>query len=163
MSTDFTFAYGSNMNPSELRAWLESNGYDSSLVVNRWPAVLDGYDYVWNYYSSFYGGGVANLEPKEKSSILGLLIEFDESLLKAFDRREGHPTFFSRGEERVPVMRHEDNKVLFAWLYLASPNRGDRRDIWPTRLYKKIIFDAAEELHFPEAYIEQIKGWKTQG
>ncbi|MEJ2719410.1 MAG: gamma-glutamylcyclotransferase [Deltaproteobacteria bacterium] len=146
MSTDFTFAYGANMNPSILRSWLESNGYDSSLVINRWPAVIDGYDYVWNYYSSFYGGGVANLEPREKSSVPGLLIEFEESLLKAFDRREGHPTFFSRGQDRVPVMRCEDNEVLFAWLYLGSPNRGDRRDVWPTRAYKKIIFDAAEEL-----------------
>ena len=57
MATDFTFAYGSNMNRSELRSWLEANGYDSSLIVDASPATLEGYDFVWNYYSQARSGG----------------------------------------------------------------------------------------------------------
>ena len=63
MSTDFTFAYGSNMNRSSLRSWIEANGYDSSLLVGYSTAILDGYDYVWNYYTYRWGGGSANLSP----------------------------------------------------------------------------------------------------
>src|SRR4030042_3601420 len=162
MSTDFTFSYGSNMNRSELRAWLESMGYDSSLVVGYSQAILDGYAYVWNYYSSGRGGGAANLYPRDNSSVRGLLIEFEDSLLKAFDKKEGHPSFYSRGESRVPVRRLEDNQVVYAWVYLARPNRGDRRDIWPTREYKKIVLAAAVEANFPEEEIEKIRDWKAR-
>jgi len=162
MGTDFTFGYGSNMNRSDLRSWLERNGYDSSMVVNWWPARLEGYDFVWNYRSSFRGGGAANLEPKEGSVVYGLLLEFENPLLKAFDRKEGHPLFYSRGQDRIPVIRLEDNETVSAWVYLADPNRHGRRDVWPTRAYKKIILTAAVELGLPEDYLEKIKAWETR-
>jgi gamma-glutamylcyclotransferase (GGCT)/AIG2-like uncharacterized protein YtfP len=162
MSTDFVFAYGSSMNSSDLRSWLESNGFDSSLVVNRWPATLEGYDLVWNYYSSKRRGGAANLQPREKSVVWGVLIEFEEPLLKAFDRKEGHPVFCSRGEKRLSVQRMTDNQKVDAWVYTAKPNKGGRTDVWPTRDYRKIILDAAEEMNFPEDRIERIRNWKTE-
>jgi gamma-glutamylcyclotransferase (GGCT)/AIG2-like uncharacterized protein YtfP len=162
MGTDFTFAYGSNMNSSDLRSWLERNGYNSALIVNRWLGVLEGYDFVWNYFSRARGGGAANLERKENSHVIGLLIEFERPLLKAFDRKEGHPLFYSRGEKRVPVRRLDDNETVEAWLYLAKPNRGDMRDILPSRAYKKIIVDAVQEFGLPEDYIEKIMAWPTQ-
>lgn len=162
MATDFTFAYGSNMNRSDLRSWLEAGGYDSSLIVDATPATLEGYDFVWNFYSQGRSGATANLEPKEHSTIWGLLIEFDDSLLKAFDRKEGHPYFYSRGQNRVPVKRLKDDQTVMAWLYLAKANRGSSRDLRPTRDYKRIILEAAEFWSFPQEYIEKIKGWATQ-
>lgn len=162
MANDFTFAYGSNMNYSDLRSWLERNGYDSSLIATMTPAILDGYDYVWNYYSSGRRGGGANLEPKEGSSVWGVLIEFDESLLKAFDRKETHPVFYSRGNERIPVRVQPGDETIPAWVYFANPNKGNRRDIWPDREYKKIILEAAIEMNFPEDRIAKIEAWKTQ-
>jgi gamma-glutamylcyclotransferase (GGCT)/AIG2-like uncharacterized protein YtfP len=161
MATDFVFFYGSGMNRSDLRSWLEGGGYDSSLVLNAEPARLEGYDFVWNYYSRGRAGGAANLERKDGSTTWGVLIEFEDSLLKAFDRKEGHPTFYSRGENRVPVQRASDGKTIFAWLYLAAPNKRGRRDVWPTRNYKKIILDAAQFWGFPEDYIEKLKSWQT--
>jgi gamma-glutamylcyclotransferase (GGCT)/AIG2-like uncharacterized protein YtfP len=161
MAIDFVFAYGSNMNRSDLRSWLESDGYDSSLVLSATPAILEGYDFVWNYYSRGKDGGTANLEPKEHATIYGVLIEIDESLLKAFDRKEGHPYFYSRGETRVPVRRVTDGSTVLAWLYLAKGNRRDRRDLWPARDYRKIVVDAAVFWKFPEDYIEKIENWPT--
>jgi hypothetical protein len=161
MATDFVFFYGSSMNRSDLRSWLEAGGYDSSLIVNTAPATLEGYDFVWNYYSSGKAGGTANLERREGSTIWGVLIEFEEPLLKAFDRRQGHPMFYSRGENRLPVRRVSDGKTVFAWLYLASPNRGGRRDVWPARNYRKVVLDAAAFWKFPEDYVEKIRNWPT--
>lgn len=160
MSTDFVFAYGANMNRSSLRSWIEANGYDSSLLVGYSTAILDGYDYVWNYYTFRWGGGSANLEPKQNAFVRGLLIEIDESLLKAFDKKEGHPLFYAR--VRAEVRRQPDNQLVSAWVYLAKPNRGDRRDIWPSRDYKKLVLFAANELNFPEDELEKIRAWKTQ-
>ena len=71
MATDFIFAYGSNMNRSELRSWIEASGYDSSLIVEATPATLQGYDFVWNYYSHGKAGGTVNLEHK----VVRLLIQ----------------------------------------------------------------------------------------
>jgi hypothetical protein len=161
MASDFVFFYGSSMNRSDLRSWLEAGGYDSSLILNSEPARLEGYDFIWDYYSSGRAGGTANLEHKEGSTIWGLLVEFEEPLLKAFDRRQGHPTFYSRGENRVPVQRGSDGKTVFAWLYAAASNKRGRRDVWPTRVYKKVVLDAALFWKLPDDYVEKIKSWQT--
>ncbi len=160
MITDFTFGYGSNMNWSDLRSWLERNGFDSSLIKNRWPAVLQGYDFVWNFHSNARAGGVANIEPKSGAVIAGALIEFDASLLKAFDLREGHPHFYSRGKERIPVVR-EDNESIPAWIYVAGPNRGGRRDIRPTREYRDIVLEGARELDLTTDHQNKIAAWEV--
>ncbi|MEW6141256.1 MAG: gamma-glutamylcyclotransferase [Thermodesulfobacteriota bacterium] len=158
----YVFAYGSNMNHTDLLAWLEDNGYDSSLVIAVTPGVLSGYDFVWNFYSASRGGGAVNIEPKRDSTIWGLLVEIEDPLLKAFDQREGHPSVYSRGEQRVPVRRVSDGKTVFAWLYRAKPNRYGRRDIWPTPQYKRKIVEAARFWDLPREYVHKIESWKTQ-
>lgn len=162
MASDFIFAYGSNMNRSDLRSWLEGGGADSSLILEATPATLENYDFVWNYYATSRGGGTANIEPKEKGIVWGILLEIDQSLLKAFDRKEGHPFFYSRGTDRVPVRRVDSGTTVPAWVYIARANKGDRRDLWPTRDYRKILFDAAVFWGFPDEYIQKIKEWPTQ-
>lgn len=160
--TYFVFAYGSKMNHTDFLAWLDVNGYDSSMVVSVEPAVVSDYDLVWSFYSASRGGGAVNAEPRKSSRIWGLLIEIEDPLLDAFDRREGHPNVYSRGEHRVAVQRLADGKIVFAWLYRAKPNRGERRDVWPTVEYKQKILEAALFWKFPQEYVQQIESWKTR-
>jgi len=156
------FVYGSEMNHSELMAWLEANRYDTALLADAAPGVLEGYDFVWNYFSPSRHGGAVNLEPRPGSKIWGLLIEVEDKLLDAFDRKAGHPNYYSRGEERIPVKRIQDGRTVFAWLYVAKPNKGARRDIWPTRDYKSRVLEAAMFWDFPEEYIRKIRDWPTR-
>lgn len=156
------FVYGSSMNHSELMSWLDDNGYDASLIVDATPAKLEGYDFVWNYFSPSRGGGTVNLERKADSHVLGLLIEIEDSLLKAFDAKEGHPKYYARRDNRVPVKRLEDGKTVFAWLYIANPNKGTKRDIWPTADYKQKILRAASFWGLPEAYTAKIRSWPSR-
>jgi gamma-glutamylcyclotransferase (GGCT)/AIG2-like uncharacterized protein YtfP len=162
MAADYIFAYGAEMNRSDLRSWLERNGFDSSLVLTWALAALDGSDYVWNFYSSGRNGGAANLEPKEKAVVWGLLLEFEDSLLRAFDRMQGHPVFYNRGDKRVRVKRASDGEMIAAWVYTARPNKQGRRDVWPSRAYKKIILEAAAENAFPEEAAQAIRSWPTR-
>ena len=162
MATDFMFAYGAGMNYSDLRSWLESNGFNSALVLNRQPALLEGYEVVWNYYSRRLAGGMVNIRPKEGSSVYGVLIEFEEPLLKAMDRREGHPYFYGRGKDRIPVKGLADGKMVPAWVYMAQANKGGRTDVWPTRDYRRIVLEGASIEKLPEEYLAQIRNWKTQ-
>jgi hypothetical protein len=89
-------------------------------------------------------------------------VEIEDPLLKAFDQREGHPSVYCRGEQRVPVRRVSDGKTVFAWLYRAKPNRDGRRDIWPTPQYKRKIVEAAQFWDLPREYVHKIESWKTQ-
>lgn len=156
------FVYGSSMNHSELMNWLDDNGYDASLIVDATPAKLEGYDFVWNYFSPSRGGGTVNLERKANSHVLGLLVEIEDGLLKAFDAKEGHPKYYVRKDNRVPVKRLEDGKAVFAWLYIADPNKGTKRDIWPTADYKQKILQAASFWGLPEAYTAKIRSWPNR-
>jgi len=161
-STYSVFVYGTQMNHPDFLAWLDAHGYDSAMVRDANPASLDGYDFVWNYYSASRDSGAVNLEPKKNSKIWGLLIECDDPLLKAFDRREGHPRAYDRGENRVPVTRLEDGKTVFAWVYRAHPNQAGRRDVWPTKAYKAKVVEAATFWGFPRAYVDKIRAWPTK-
>ncbi|MDQ7783736.1 MAG: gamma-glutamylcyclotransferase [Desulfomonilaceae bacterium] len=160
--TYFVFAYGSKMNHPELLEWLDVHGYDSSLIVSATPGILEGYDYVWNFYSPSRGGGAVNLERKKNSRVWGLLIEFEDPLLQAFDRREGHPFAYTRGHKRVAVTRAPDGEKVFAWLYLANVPANARRDILPTPEYKRMIVQAARFWGFPEDYVSRLKSWETR-
>ena len=160
--TCHVFVYGSSMNHSELMSWLDDNGYDTSLIVDATPAKLEGYDFVWNYFSPSRGGGTVNLERKANAHILGLLVEIEDGLLKAFDAKEGHPKYYMRRDNRVPVKRLEDGKMVFAWLYIANPNKGPKRDIWPTADYKQKILQAVSFWGLPEAYTARIRSWPSR-
>jgi hypothetical protein len=160
--TDFVFSYGSNMNRRELDEWLRRSQYDPALIMRQWVARLEGYDFVWNYWSTSRNGGAANVEPRSGSTVWGLLMEIRLPLLNAFDRKEGHPRYYSRGSETVTVTRHEDGEAFDAWLYVALPNRGDRRDVWPTEAYKSVVLEGATMANLPDNYIERIRRWTTQ-
>jgi gamma-glutamylcyclotransferase (GGCT)/AIG2-like uncharacterized protein YtfP len=94
--------------------------------------------------------------------VYGLLLEIEDGLLKAFDAKEGHPTCYTRRYQRVPVRRLEDGKTFFAWLYVANPTKGGKRDFWPTADYKQKILKAASFWGLPETYISRIKSWPTR-
>jgi hypothetical protein len=161
MPIEHVFSYGLNMNRSHLRSWLEAAGHDSSLILNVCPAFLEGYDYVWNYYSTGQAGGIPNIEPVESGLVWGALIAMDDVLLGAFDRKEGHPAFFSREDAPMTVTRADDKAQTAAWVYRAAPNRRNRRDIWPTREVKNTVLNGAVELPLPSEAIEKIRDWPT--
>ncbi len=160
-STDYVFAYGSEMKHTDLLRWLRAHGYDTGLVVDASAATLDGYDFVWNYYSPVKAGGTANIEPRRDAVVWGLLLEVDSRLIAALDRKQGHPMSYGRGHKRIPVRRVEDSRTVLAWVYTAKPNRDGRTDIWPTPKYKNRIVEAATFWGFPRQYVDRIKKWNT--
>jgi gamma-glutamylcyclotransferase (GGCT)/AIG2-like uncharacterized protein YtfP len=160
--TSFVFVYGSGMNHQELLSWLKANNYDSNVILDAAPGVLNEYDLVWNYYSPSRGGGTVNLEPKKNSSVWGLLVEVEDRGLRALDQKEGHPLYYTRGDNRVSVRRVNDGRTVFAWLYRAKPNRSGVRNVWPTTDYKQRIVDAANFWQFPRRYVEKLESLPTR-
>lgn len=160
--TYYVFLYGSDMNHSELLDWLENNDYDAKRAVDGSPGVLKDYDFVWNYYSPSRKGGAVNIQPKPNSQIWGVLLEVEDTLLQAFDEKAGHPKYYSRGDQRLPIKRLDDGKTVFAWVYKANPSHGKKTDIWPTREYKQKILEAAKFWGFPNDYLNRITSWPVR-
>jgi hypothetical protein len=160
--TSFVFVYGSEMNHQELMQWIEQNGEDPSAVLDAAPAVLEGYEYVWNFFSASRNAGTVNIEPHPDRRVYGLLLEVEEGLLRAFDARAGHPRSYSRGDERLAVKRVDDCRSFHAWTYRAKPNRAGRRSIFPKTEYKRKIVEAAMFWQFPKDYVEKLRDWPTQ-
>ncbi len=160
-STDYVFAYGSEMKHTDLLKWLGAHGYDTGLVADASAGRLDGYGFVWNYYSPVKRGGTANIEPRKDAVVWGLLWELDSRLITAMDRKQGTPMSYGRGRKRIPVRRIEDGRTVLAWVYTAKPNRNGRTDIWPTPKYKKRIVEAATFWGFPRQYVDKIRKWNT--
>lgn len=160
--SSLVFVYGSAMNHQELLSWLKANNYDSTVILEATPAVLDDHGLVWNYYSPSRGGGTVNLELKKNSRVWGLLVEVEDRGLKALDKKEGHPVYYTRGENRVRVRRVNDGNAVFAWLYRAKSNRLGKRDIWPTEEYKQKLVEAANFWQFPSEYLETLESVPTR-
>jgi gamma-glutamylcyclotransferase (GGCT)/AIG2-like uncharacterized protein YtfP len=160
--TCLVFVYGSEMNHQELMQWIEENGFDSSSVLEASPALLDGYDYVWNFFSASRNAGTVNIEPHPDGRVYGLLLEVEDGVLKAFDARAGHPRSYSRGDKRLTVRRLGDGSSLHAWVYRAKPNRAGKHDVFPSPQYKRKIVEAALFWQFPKDYVEKLRDWPTQ-
>ncbi len=150
------FTYGHNMDLPRLKRWLSRYGYDPRGILGAEVALLKGYDLVWNYHSCSGEGGAANIEPSEEGEVWGLLLEVRGELVRAFDHRDNHPTAYTRLSQKIPV-RTASGREVPAWVYIARPNYGGRRDVWPTREYKEMLITAAIEHGLPRQYIEKLR------
>jgi len=159
--TDLVFVYGHNMDLDSLRRWLEEYGYDPGGIRGCRVAVLRDHDLVWNYHSCRGRGGAANLEPREGGEVWGALVELDEGLLRALDHKENSPAAYWRGKGRRRV-ETADGEGAEAWVYLARPNSGSRRDVWPTRGYRDLLVRSAISLGLPREYVEKLKNIPTR-
>ncbi len=145
------FAYGSNLDLDDLARWLAEKGYP----VERPPvarAVLPGWRLVWNYQSPTRRGGAVNIEPAPEAELPGAVIWAGPGLLRAIDRKEGHPERYRRRRLTVRL----DGGPLDAWTYVVTPpwRSADIRP--PRRVYLETILRGARALGLPPAHIAAI-------
>ncbi|MBI5572025.1 MAG: gamma-glutamylcyclotransferase [Desulfomonile tiedjei] len=155
------FLYGADMNYSVLRTLLKGTGLRSDPGLEGTAARLDGYDFLWNFYSESRGGGIVNLVPRTGSSVWGVLLKADAEILKALDRRAASSSGYHRQDRKVEVHTLRDRKSVQAWIYVAGRSGGGRKDVWPSAQYKQQILTAATFWGLPDAYLEKIKAWPT--
>ncbi|MEO0302046.1 MAG: gamma-glutamylcyclotransferase family protein [candidate division WOR-3 bacterium] len=137
----FYFAYGSNLNHKQMK-----ERCPNSKFFKR--AYLEGYMFVYDGYSPFRKGAVANIVPEEKSIVWGAIWEIDEHSLKELDRYEGYPHSYKR---KIVKVKDDDGNEYEAWVYYRE---GEKEGI-PSREYRKTIFEGAKECGLPEDYIKE--------
>ena len=151
------FAYGSNMNLADLRRWLESKNYPTNQLLKAIPARLPGYRLAWNYWSSSRQGGAANVETSPNDEVLGAILEIGPAVLDAIDRKEGHPTRYSRLPHPIECFELENESPQLAWVYEVTDEFRCEEEKLPTQDYMRIVLEGAKALDLPAEYLHRLE------
>ena len=155
--THHIFAYGSNMNITDLVRWAHEKGRPLPVISARYQAEFPGVERCWNYWSNARQGGAANLRPRLDSSVWGLVLEVDADTLHTIDLKEGHPIRYSRGMTQQGCWRPDTGQWVDAWVYIVTPKFEVHEAVRPTREYLKLIIDAAVDHQLPMSEIEKLR------
>lgn len=147
------FAYGSNLNPSQMR-----QRCPSSRFLCR--ALLQNFTFGFTKYSAFRQGGVMDILPQDDTHIWGVVYRVNEPDMEALDKKEGlfdTPPIYRRTIR--PVLREGlPQRVIQAQMYEIIEKAAD---IPPSESYMRVILEGAQYWQLPQEYIERLAGIKT--
>ena len=165
-STEYYFAYGSNLNPWFMRErlkdgdWLPDGWHKSGHFSGPELQVLGLYtlqDYEFGYNLWVGNETTGNVVPKTGSRVYGMLYKISELQLNELDRTEDVPRDYMRVALKVKqaaasVWQNAPSKVD-AWVYVGNAELVTAA-IDPDPEYVAFVTDAAIEQKLPQDYIE---------
>ena len=92
MSQKLYFAYGSNLNLTDLNDWLQRKGLPEELLKFHSHACLPDFELAFTYRSTSRSGGVLDIRKSIGSVVEGVLFEVRDGGWKALDSKEALPT-----------------------------------------------------------------------
>jgi len=153
------FAYGSNLNPDEMRQRCPSHR-----VVGM--AALADHRLAFPRNSETWGGGTAGLEHAHGETVWGMVYELGDEDLASLDAFEGFKepgsqhNLYDRELTTVDLRRPDDGSVprrVRASAYFARPSNPSP----PGRRYLETILAGARHHRLPEEYIERLAAIPT--
>jgi gamma-glutamylcyclotransferase (GGCT)/AIG2-like uncharacterized protein YtfP len=115
---DRYFAYGSNLNLSDLEKWCQRIGRPFALSGKATAALLPDHETVFDYLSESRRGGVLDLRPAVGKVVPGALFDVVDEDLKTLDLKEGVPLIYRRARKRVLL---PDGREVEAAAYEVAP------------------------------------------
>ena len=143
-ATLWYFAYGSNMNGTQMR----SRAGD---IFEEQAGRLENFELLFNKKARG-GTATANVRPAAGKTVHGVLYRLSESALRSLDRYEGAPEHYRRVE--VNVTDGNGNKIA-AQVYIAT--KVERSPLRPAPHYLQSILEGADQRGLPQEYIAEIK------
>jgi len=110
----FYFAYGSNMNLEQMKCRCP----DSKLLG---VAILKGYRFVYDGYSSYRKGAVANIVESPDEVVYGALYEISDSDEENLDRYEGYPTYYQKKMVKVVDLQGNEYEAMVYYRETREP------------------------------------------
>jgi gamma-glutamylcyclotransferase len=147
------FAYGSVLSRRHVGEWAAEHGVDARLFARAAPAVLRGYELVFDVESRFWGGRVANLREKDGASVHGVVFEIPIPAKDAVLRKEGVATGLS---QEIDVTVEMDGKPLQAKGFVARPEKRSEPGP-PSGRLMACLLEGAEERGLPQAWIDELR------
>jgi len=140
------FAYGSNMNPGQLKQW-------QITYANCQRAILQDHKLAFTRYSAKWQGGVADIIESKGDIVEGVLYEMTVKGLEKLDEKEGvHSGAYRRKNISVEAGRSERTTAI---TYEVVNKQAEF--IPPSEEYMNIVIKGAEINGLSEAYIEGLK------
>lgn len=145
------FAFGSNLDPEQMRARCPAH---RPIGV----AVLRDHKLVFPIFSESWGGGVASLQLSHGNDVWGVLHELSDEDLAALDRCEGFHgpgsphNLYERQHVWVELVRPEDGSVprrVKAEAYFAHTANPSA----PSRRYMEAVLRGAHAHRLPDDYV----------
>ena len=147
------FAYGSALSRRHIGEWAAEHGVDARLFARGVPAVLRGYQLVFDVESRFWGGRVANLAAHQDGEVHGVIFEIPPPAKDAVLRKEGVATGLS--QELDVTVETADGQVA-AKAYVARPEKKGEAGAASGRLLAYLI-EGAQERGLPESWVAVLK------
>jgi gamma-glutamylcyclotransferase (GGCT)/AIG2-like uncharacterized protein YtfP len=136
--TNLYFAYGSNLNFSDLRVWCDKSKKDDPLErrLRRGRARLPDMELGFNYRSASRGNkGTLNVRRRRGQVVEGWLFEIDQDAWRVLDQKEGAPSYY----QRKPVhVIDESGVIVEAWTYTVTPKKFEDF-VPPTQCYLDVV------------------------
>ncbi len=148
---DLYFAYGSNLDPVQMRRRCPGSRPLATAVVG-------GYALTFPIHSGGdWRGGVASIEPDPEQSVEGVVYEVTADDLRALDRYEAVAEgMYVRG--RIDA-RQSDGRTVDAVTYFAVRGYNDPQP--PSKKYLAAITRGAEHHGLSDAYVERLRATDT--
>lgn len=150
------FAYGSNLNLTDWRAFCSRHGQGADPLTPLGPAWLPDHRPVYHYFSVSRGAGALDVVADLGQVTPGVLFEARESGWELLDRKEGAPVNY----QRVPVaVLTDDGAVHQATTYRVVPQRRESRLVSPSEEYAALVREALTQWGLPaEAHARAALG-----
>lgn len=147
------FAYGSALSKRHIGEWASEHGVDPRLFDGGVPAVLRGYQLVFDVESRFWGGRIANLSQAEDSVVHGVLFELPDSAEEAIARKEGVPTGLSA---KIAVTVGVRGEQVPATAFVARPEKRTTPRP-PSGKLLAYLLEGAEQRGLPSKWIDELR------
>jgi gamma-glutamylcyclotransferase (GGCT)/AIG2-like uncharacterized protein YtfP len=148
--TEFVFAYGSNMDLSQMneRCPNSKDKFQPFLVK------ADGWKLCFPRHSDRRQGGVGSIIPAKGEVVWGVVFGLALEDLARLDRAEGVPNAYRR--DRLPVTWGNGFKKE-VWTYFAIPQDTPAKHYVPHEDYLALYVRGAESFKLPGEYIDTLK------
>ncbi|GIW65482.1 MAG: hypothetical protein KatS3mg095_0001 [Candidatus Parcubacteria bacterium] len=137
----YYFAYGSNMDLEQMKRRCPNSEFVK-------VAKLEGYQFVYDGYSSIRKGAVANIVKKEDSIVYGALFKISDEDEEKLDKYEGYPNFY---DKKTVKAKDKEGNEYDAFVYYREP----KEEGFPSKEYENIVVSAAYKLNLPKDYIDK--------
>ncbi|MCA3278574.1 MAG: gamma-glutamylcyclotransferase [Roseomonas sp.] len=120
MAARYSFAYGSNTDATDWRAWCARTGHDPASLRPIGTGILPDARLAFDFFGKGRGGGVLNFQPRRGGFVEGVLLEVSDAGWRALDQKEGVPHAYQRRHRHIIL---PDGQALEAIAYQVIPER----------------------------------------
>lgn len=139
------FAYGSNLNDRDWRAYCARTGTAPGVIEPIGPALLPDMQLCFDYYSQSRQGGALNIQPMRGHVVHGVLYRVSSDGWRALNRKEGAPNFYH--QITCTALRPDGSSTQVITYQVTEAMRQDF--CAPTEDYRQIVAEGLQAFGLP--------------